>query len=126
MLPLDTIKLSSKRDQKRCWMLALSVLYAHCKDQESNTVGSCLRCESQRCDLSKIGILTETNKFCSFAIRFKYRIFRPLNCVPVNVIYILDRSLCKLGYVESTLKQGRTRWATHKYDIKNSRTEQLD
>ena len=99
-------------------MLAPSVPYAHSKDREVNKLGSCSRCESQRCGLCKIGILGETNKFCSFTVRFKYRIFKPLNCISVNVI------LCKLGYIGSTSKQARARWAKHKYDIKNSRIEQ--
>ena len=77
-----------------------------------------------RCGLCKIGILAETNKFCSFTVRFKYRIFRPLNCISVNVIYTIDCILRKLGYVGSTSKQARLRWAKHKYDIKNSRIQQ--
>ena len=72
----------------------------------------------------KIGISVETNKFCSFTIRFKYRIFRPLNCISVNVIYKIDCILCKVGYIGSTSKQARTKWAKQKYDIKNSTTEQ--
>ena len=71
-----------------------------------------------------IGILVETNKFYSFTVRFKYCIYRPLNCISVNVIYKIDCILCKLGYIASTSKQARTRWAKHKYDIKNSRIEQ--
>ena len=62
-------------------MLAPSVPYAHRKDREENQLGSCLRNGSQRCGLCKTGILVETNKFCSFTVRFKYRIFRPLNCI---------------------------------------------
>ena len=84
ILPLDAIKLSSRRDRKLKEMLAPSVTYAHCKDREVNQLGSC-----SRCGLCKIGILVETNKFCSLTIRFKYRIFRPLNCISVNVIYKL-------------------------------------
>ena len=57
-------------------------------------------------------------KFCSFTVRFKYRMFRPLNCISVNVIYKIDCILSKLGYVGSTSKQARTKWAKHKYDIK--------
>ena len=105
-------------------MLAPSVSYAHRKDRELNQLGSCLRYGSQRCGLCKIGILAETNKFCSFTVRFKYRIFRPLNCISVNIIYKIDCILCKLGYIGSTSKQARTRWAKHKHDINNSRTEQ--
>ena len=105
-------------------MLAPSVPYAHRKDREVNQLGSCSRCGSQRCGLCKIGIFVETNKFCSFTIRFKYRIFRPLNCISVNIIYKIDCILCKLGYIGSTSKQARTKWAKRKYDIKNSRIEQ--
>ena len=36
----------------------------------------------------------------------------------------MDCVLCKLGYIGSTSKQARTRWAKHKYDIKNIRKEQ--
>ena len=124
ILPLDTIKLSSRRDRNLKEMLAPSVPHAHLKDREVNQLGSCLRCGGQRCGHRKIGILVETNKFCSFTVRFKYRIFRPLSCISLNVIYKLDCILCKLGYIGSTSKQARTRWAKHKYDIKNSRTEQ--
>ena len=114
-------------------MLAPSVPYPHRKDRkdrkerkdrEVNQLGSCSRCGSQRCGLCKIGIFVETNKFCSFTVRFKYRIFRPLNCISVNVIYKIDCILCKLGEIGSTSKQACTRWAKHKYDIKNSRIEQ--
>ena len=115
---LDTIKLSSRRDRNLKEMLAPSIPYVHRKDREVNQLGSCSRCGSQRCCLCKIGILVETNKFCSFTVRFKYRIFRPLNCISVNVIYKIDCILCKLGYIGSTSKQARTRWAKHKYDIK--------
>ena len=124
ILPLDTIKLSSRRDRNLKEMLAPSVPYAHRKDKQLDQLGSCSRCGSQRCDLCKIGILAETNKFCSFTVRFKYRIFRPLNCIAVNVIYKINRILCELGYVGSISKQARTRWAKHKYDIKSSRIEQ--
>ena len=124
ILPLDTIKLSSRRDRNLKEMLAPSVPYAHRKDREVNQLDSCSRCGSQRCGLCKIGILVETNKFCSFTIRFKYRIFRPLNCISVNVIYKIDCILCKFGYIRSTSKQARTRWVEHKYDIKNSRIGQ--
>ena len=89
-----------------------------------NQSGSCSRCESQRCGFCEIGILVETNKFCTFTVRFKYRIFRPLNCISVNVIYKIDCILCKLSYIGSTSKQARTRWVKCKYDIKNSRIEQ--
>ena len=99
-------------------MLASSVLYAHRKGKELNQLGSCSRCGGQRYDLCKIGILAETNKFCSFTVRVKYRIFRSLNCISVNVIYKIDCILCKLGYVGSTSKQACVRWAKHKYDIK--------
>ena len=94
------------------------------KDREVNQLGSCSRCGSQRCGLCKIGILVETNKFCSFTVRFKYRIFRSLNCISVNVICKIDCILCKIGYIVSTSKQGCTRWEKHKYDIENSRIEQ--
>ena len=98
-LPLDTIKLSSRRDRNLTEMIAPSVPYAHPKDREVNQLGSCSRCGSQRCGLCKIGILVETNKFCSFTVRFKYRIFRPLNCISVSVIYKIDCILCQLGYI---------------------------
>ena len=62
-------------------MLAPSIPYDHRQDREANQLGSCSRCGRQRCGLCKIGILVETNKFCSFIIRFKYGIFRPLNCI---------------------------------------------
>ena len=100
-------------------MLAPSVSYAHRKDREISQLGSC-----SRCGLCKISILVETNKFYSFTFRFKYRNFRPLNCISVNAIYKIDCILCKLGYIGSTSKQAHRRWAKHKYDIKNSRTEQ--
>ena len=79
---------------------------------------------NSRCGLCKIDILVEINKFCSFTIRFKYRIFRPLNRISVNVIYKIDCILCKLGYIGPMSKQARTRWAKRKYDIKNNRIEQ--
>ena len=123
-LPLDSIKLLSKRYRNLKEMLAPSVPYAHRKDREVNRLGSCSRCGSQRCSLCKIAILVETNKFCSFTVIFKYRIFRPLNCISVNVVYKIDCILCKVGYIGSTSKQARTRWAKHKHDIKNSRIEQ--
>ena len=126
ILLLDTItcKLSSRRDRNLKEVSAPSVPYAHRKDREVNQLGSCSRCGSQRCGLCKIGILVETNKSCSFTVIFKYRIFRPLNCISVNVIYKIDCILCKLGYIGSTSKQARTKWANHKYDIKNSGIEQ--
>ena len=105
ILPLDTIKLSSRRDRNLKEMLASSVPYAHRKDREVNQLGSCSRCGSQRCGLCKIGILVETNKFCSFTVRFKYRIFRPLNCISVNVISKIDCILYKLGNIGFTSKQ---------------------
>ena len=125
ILPVDTIKLS-RRDRNLKKMLAPSVPYAHRNPKQLNQLGSCSRCGGQRCDLCKIGILAETSKFCSFTVRFKYRIFRPLNCISVNVIYKIDCILCKLGYDWSTSKQARTRWAKHKYNIKNSRIEQSE
>ena len=124
ILPLDTIKLSSRREGNLKEMLAPSVPHAHRKDREVNQLGSCSRCGSQRCGLHKIGILVENNKFCGFTIRVKYRIFRPLNCISVNVIYKIDCILYKLGYIVSMSKQARTRWAKHKYDIKSSIIEQ--
>ena len=48
------------------------------KDKQLNQLGSCSKCDGQRCGLCKIDILAETNKFLSFTVRFKYRIFRPL------------------------------------------------
>ena len=68
--------------------------------------------------LCKIGILAETNTFCSFTVRFKYRIFMPLNCIFANVIYKIEYILCKLGHVGSNSKQSRTRETKNKYDIK--------
>ena len=124
ILRSDTIKLSSRRDLNLKEMLAPLVPYAHRKDREVNQFGSCSRCGSQRCCLCKIGTLVEINKYFRFTVRFKYRIFRPLNCISVNVSYKIDCILCKLGYIGSTSKQARTRWAKHKYDIKNSRIEQ--
>ena len=121
ILPLDTIKSSSRRDRNLGEMLALSVPYAHRKDREVSQLGSCSRCGSQRYRLCKISILVETNKFFSFTVRFKYRIFRPLICISVNVISKIDCILCKLGYIGCTSKQALTRWAKHKYDIKNSK-----
>ena len=60
--PLDTIKLSSRRDINLKEMLAPSVPHAtHRKDREVNQLGSCSRCGSQRCGLCKIHILVETN-----------------------------------------------------------------
>ena len=120
ILPLDPIKLSSRRDHNLKEMLAPSVPYANRKDKQLNQLGSCSRCGSQRFGLGKICILAETNKFCSFTIRFIYRIYRPLSCISVNVIYKIDCLLFKLCYVGSTLKQTRTRWAKRKYDIKNT------
>ena len=105
-------------------MLTPSVPDAYRKDQESDQLGSSSRCGSQRCGLCEIGIFAKLNKFSSFTIIFKYHIFRPLNCISVNVIYKKDCTLCKLGYVRFTLKQAPTRWAKHKYDIRNSRIEQ--
>ena len=122
ILPLDSIKLLSRRYRNLKEMLAPSVPYAHHKDREVNQLGSCSKCGSQRCGLCKIAILVETNKFFSFTVIFKYRIFRPLNCISVNVIYKIDCILCKLGYIGSTSKQARKRWVKHKHDIKNSRT----
>ena len=111
ILQLDTIKLSSRRDRNLKEMLAPSVPYAHRKDREVNQLGSCSRCGSQRCGICKIGILVQTNKFCSFTVRFKYCTFWPLNCISVNVIYKIDCILCELGYIGFTSKQARTRWA---------------
>ena len=127
VLLLDIIKLSSRRDRNRNLkeMLSASVPYVHRKDKQLNQLSSCSKCGDQRCGICKVGISAETNKFCSFTIRFKYRIFRPLNCISVNVIYKIDCILCKLGYVGSTSKQARVRWAKHKYDTKNSRIEQF-
>ena len=118
ILHFDIINLSSRRDRNLKEVLAPSVPYAHREDKQLNQLGSCSKCGGQRCGLCKIGILAETNKFCSFTVRFKYRIFRTLNCISVNVIYKIDCIFCKLGYVGSTSKQARVRWAKHKYDIK--------
>ena len=106
------------RDRNLKEMLAPSAPYAQHKDRKVKKLGSCSRCGSQRCGLCKIDILVETNKFCSFTVRIKYRIFRPLNCISGNVIYKIDCILCKLGYIGSTSKQAHTRWAKHKYDKK--------
>ena len=116
ILPLDTIELSSRRDRNLKEMLAPSVPYAHRKDREVNQLGFCSRCGSQRCGLCKRSFSLENNKFCSFTVRFKYRIFRTLNCISVNVIYKTDCILCKLSYIGSTSKQASTRWEKHKYD----------
>ena len=101
--------LPSRRDRNLKEMFAPSVPYAHRKDREVNQLGSCFRCGSQRCGLCKIGILVEIKKFCSFTLRFKYRIFSPLNCISLNVIYKIDCILRKLGYSGSTSNQARTR-----------------
>ena len=90
ILLLDTIKLSSRRDRNLKEMLAPSVPYAHRKDKQLNQLGSCSRCIGQRCGICKMGILAETNKFCSFNVIFKYRIFRPLNCISVHIIYKIE------------------------------------
>ena len=66
ILPLDTIKLSSRRDRNLKEMIAPSVPYAHLKDKHLNQLGSCSKCSGQRCGLCKVGISVETNKFCSF------------------------------------------------------------
>ena len=63
ILPLDTIKLSSRRDSNLKGILVPAVPCTHCKDREVNQLGSCSRCRSQRCGLCKIGILVETNNF---------------------------------------------------------------
>ena len=39
-------------------------------------------------------------------------------------MYKIDCILCKLGYVGSTSRQARVRWAKQKYDTRNSRIEQ--
>ena len=91
ILPLDSIKSSLRRDCNLKEILAPSVAYAHRKDKQLSQLGSCSRCRG----LCNIGILTETNKFCSFTVRFKYRTFRPLNCISVNVIYKMDCIFCK-------------------------------
>ena len=62
LLPLDTIKLSLRRDRNLKEMLAPPVPYNHHKDQESSQLGSCLKCGSQRCGLCKMGVSAETNK----------------------------------------------------------------
>ena len=90
ILPLDTIKLSSRRDRNLKEMLAPSVPYAHRKEREVNQLDYCSMCGNQRCGICKKGILVETNKFCSFTVRFKYRSFRALNCISIKVIYKID------------------------------------
>ena len=45
ILPLDTIKLSSRRDRNLKELLAPSVPCAHRKDREVDQLGSCSRCE---------------------------------------------------------------------------------
>ena len=47
ILPLDTIKLSSRRDRNLKEMLAPSVTYVHHKNREINQLGSCSICGSQ-------------------------------------------------------------------------------
>ena len=74
ILPLETIKFSSRKDLNLKEMLASSVPYAHREGQESNQLGSCSRCGNQRCGFCKLSILAKTNKFCSFTVRFKYLI----------------------------------------------------
>ena len=60
ILPLDTIKLSSRGDCNLKKMLAPSAPCADCKDREINQLGSCSRSASQRSGLCKVGILAET------------------------------------------------------------------
>ena len=74
ILPLGTIKLSSRKDRNLKEMLEPLAPYAHRKDKQLNQLGSCSRCGGERCGLCKRGILAETNKFCNFPLRFKYRI----------------------------------------------------
>ena len=86
IFPLDTIELSSRRDRNGKETSAPSVPCAHRKDQELNQLGSCSRYGSQRCGLCEIGILDGIDKFCSLTNRFKYRIYRHLSCISVNII----------------------------------------
>ena len=122
ILPIDSIKLSSKRDRNLKEILAPAVPHAH--RQKRKKKGACSKCYKQRCGLCKIGILVETNRFSSFTVKHKYHIFRQLNCISINIIYKIDCVLCKLGYVGSTSRDARNRWSKHKYDIKNYRIEQ--
>ena len=122
ILPVDSIKLSSKRDHSLKESSAPAVPHAH--RQKRKEKGACSKCYNQRCGLCKIGILAETNRFSSFTIKHTYHIFRQLNCISINIIYKTDRVLCKLGYVGSTSRDARNRWSKHKYDIKNHRIEQ--
>ena len=70
ILPLDIIKLSSRRDRNLKEMLAPSVPYAHRKAKQLNQLGSCSKCGGQRCGLCKVRILAVTNKFCDLKIVF--------------------------------------------------------
>ena len=77
-LPVDSIELSSKRDRNLKEILAPAVPHAH--RQKRKEKGACSKCCNQRCGLCKINILVETNRFSSFTVKHKYRIFRQLNC----------------------------------------------
>ena len=60
------------------------------------------RCGSQRCGLCKIGILVETKNFFTFTVRFKCRIFRPLNMYTADNIckmteFLIDNIFVQLG-----------------------------
>ena len=54
ILPLDTIKLSSRRHRNLKEMLAPSVPYAHGKDKQLNQLGSCSKYGGQRFGLCKV------------------------------------------------------------------------
>ena len=74
ILPVDSIKLSSKRDRNLKETLAPAVPHAHRQTRKGK--GACSKCYNQRCGLCKIGILAETNRFSSFTIKHKYHICR--------------------------------------------------
>ena len=107
ILPIDSIKLSSKRDSNLKEILAPAVPHAHHQERKEN--GAYSKCSNRRCGLCKIGILAETNRFSSFTVKHKYHIFRQLNCISINIIYKINCVLCKLGYVGSTSRDARNR-----------------
>ena len=84
ILPIDSIKLSSKRDRNLKEILAPAVPHAH--RQKRKEKGACSKCYNQRYGLCKIGNLAETNRFSRFTVKHKYHIFRQLNCISINII----------------------------------------
>ena len=122
ILPIDSIKLSSKRDRNLKEILAPAVPHVH--HQKRKEKDACSKCYNKRCGLCKISILAETNRFSSFTVKHKYNIFRQLNCISINIIYKIDCVLCKLGYVGSTSRDTRNRSSKHRYSIKHHKIEQ--